>query len=351
MSHENLTGIIIKYLLVVIFIASLVYFSFLVFNLIVILAVSILISFILKPLVKYLEYLKIQKSYAVLIVVVSAIALIGFSVYYFIPIISSQFDSILTQLKALKLQEFLTKIERDIRKVFPTIKPGELSHRIDSLVQSSLETFFSELSNIVTEIISILAFLIIVPFVTFFILKDGRELKLGVINLLPNRYYEMAYQVIDKVDKEIGKFVRGWILDATFVGVMATIGLYFLGIDNFAMIGLVAGIGHLIPYFGPIIGGVPALLVSVYQFGNFSMFLPIVILFTLIYTIDNGFVQPYVFSKSVNMHPVVIIFLILVGSELLGIVGMLLAVPVANVIRVAATELYHGYKNYTIVRL
>lgn len=350
MTQDNLTKKIIKYLIILLSLIGLVYFSIQIFNLIVILAVAILISFILKPLVKYVEFLKIQKTYAVLIVLLSTLFLIGFLVYYFIPIFSTQFENLLASLRDLKIQELLNRLDESLTEIFPLIKPGELSERLTRLIQTSVESFFADISNIVIEILVFVAFLVIVPFVTFFILKDGRELKLGFVNLLPNRYYEMAYHVINKVDKEIGRFVRGWILDACFVGLASTIGLYFLGVDNFAMIGLIAGIGHLIPYFGPIIGGVPALLVSFYQFGDYSMFVPILMLFILIYTIDNGLVQPYVFAKSVNMHPVVIIFLILTGGQLIGIAGMLLAVPVANVIRVAATEIYLGYKEYKIVR-
>jgi len=350
LTQDNLTKKIIKYLLILLSIIGVVYFSIQIFNLIVILAVAILISFILKPLVKYVEFFKIQKTYSVMVVLGSALFLIGFLVYYFIPIFSNQFENLLVSLRDLKIQELLNKLDKSITEIFPLVKPGELSDRLSRLIQTSVESFFTDISGFVGEVLLFAAFLVIVPFITFFILKDGRELKLGFINLLPNRYYEMAYRVINKVDKEIGRFVRGWILDACFVGVASTIGLYFLGIDNFAMIGLIAGIGHLIPYFGPIIGGIPALLVSFYQFGDFSMFIPILLLFTLIYTIDNGLVQPYVFAKSVNMHPVVIIFLILTGGQLIGIAGMLLAVPVANVVRVAATEIYNGYKEYKIVR-
>jgi predicted PurR-regulated permease PerM len=73
-------------------------------------------------------------------------------------------------------------------------------------------------------------------------------------------------------------------------------------------------------------------------------------MFTIVYTIDNGFIQPNVFSKSVDMHPLIIIILIISGSQLVGVIGMLLAVPFATVIRTAAKEIYNGYKNYSIIK-
>jgi len=102
---------------------------------------------------------------------------------------------------------------------------------------------------------------------------------------------------------------------------------------------------------GPIIGGIPALLISVVQFGDMSAFPLIFVLLMLIYTVDNGFVQPYVFSKSVDMHPLIIILLIISGNELFGLLGMLLAVPTVSVLRTAIIEFYFAYKNYKITRL
>jgi predicted PurR-regulated permease PerM len=132
---------------------------------------------------------------------------------------------------------------------------------------------------------------------------------------------------------------------------MSGVGLSLLGINNAASIGFIAGVGHLIPYFGPIIGGIPAIAISIIQFGDFSMLPNIVIMFLIIYTIDNGFIQPNVFSKGTDLHPLVIILLILIGSELLGVFGMLLAVPTATVLKTAAREIYYGYKDYKIIRV
>ena len=168
---------------------------------------------------------------------------------------------------------------------------------------------------------------------------------------MPNKYFEVSYSVIRKISIQLGRFVRGWIFDAFMVGLLSGIGLAILGIDNAASIGLIAGIGHLIPYFGPILGGIPAIIISVIQFGNFSMLPKILLMFCCIYLLDNGFIQPNVFSKSTDIHPLMIIFLIIIGSQTMGILGMLLAVPAATVIKTAAREIYLGYKNYKIIRV
>ena len=102
--------------------------------------------------------------------------------------------------------------------------------------------------------------------------------------------------------------------------------LQFWVFKNSVTIGLIAGLGHLIPYFGPVIGGLPAILISIIQFGDFSKLPSILIMFLIVYTVDNGYIQPNVFSKSTDIHPLMIIILILIGSQVMGIFGMLLAV-------------------------
>ena len=348
---EIATKKIIRILLPLLILLVISYLVLELINILVLIVLSILLAFILRPLVKYLEFLKIPHTYACLISILVAIGFIGFLIYYFVPIIASQLDNLFLLLRDLKIQDLISKIERRISTIFPFIKRGDLSKQFSKLVQGYFETLFTDISAFIPKLFSIAAFILITPFITFFILKDSRNLKLGLVNILPNRYFEMAYEILEKVSIEIGRFVRGWILDAMFLGACIMVGLYLLGIENFVMLGVLAGVGHLIPYLGPLIGAIPAILVSYYQLGNFSFALPIVILFAIVYTVDNGFVQPVIYSKSLKIHPVVIILLILIGNELFGLVGLLLAVPVANVIRVLATEIYRGYKSYRIVKI
>ena len=87
---------------------------------------------------------------------------------------------------------------------------------------------------------------------------------------MPNKYFEMSYWILKRVSLQLGRFVRGWIFDATFVGVVIGFGFYFIGLPNALPLGVMAGLGHLIPYFGPIVGGVPAIILSIMQTGGLS---------------------------------------------------------------------------------
>ncbi|MFN3693828.1 MAG: AI-2E family transporter, partial [Ignavibacterium sp.] len=218
-------------------------------------------------------------------------------------------------------------------------------------VSSQLTNTITHFYDYVSGLVSVVAVLVIVPFITFFILKDSSKIKRELIHLAPNKFFEPAYWILKRVTLQLGRFVRGWIFDATFVGVVLGFGFWIIGIPNALPLGVIAGLGHLIPYFGPVVGAVPAAIISIIYTGDLSQIPLIILLVAITYTVDNGVVQPYVFSKSVDMHPIIIILLIIAGSQLFGLLGMLLAVPTATVIKTAATEIYFAFKNYKMAKL
>jgi putative permease len=210
---------------------------------------------------------------------------------------------------------------------------------------------FEFIQPVLSSIVSVITLLVIIPFITFYILKDSSKIMHHLISMVPNRYFEMSYWITKRVTNQLGKYVRAWIFDALFVGITMGLGLYIIGIQYSLPLGVIAGFGHLIPYFGPVIGGVPAIIISIIQFGDLSQVPFILLLLLVIYTFDNGFVQPYIFSKSLDIHPILIILLIISGGQLFGLLGMMLIIPATTVIKTAVKEIYFAFKNYKIARL
>jgi predicted PurR-regulated permease PerM len=260
-------------------------------------------------------------------------------------------NQLITALEGFSFADEMEAIEKSIVQYLPFLEPGDLTGKAEEFISSQLVNFFDRISELLSSIFSVIAILVIVPFVTFFLLKDSRKILQGILHIIPNKYFEMSYHVLKKVSLQLGLFVRAWIFDATFVGVMIGFGFYIIDVPNALPLGVIAGLGHLIPYFGPVIGGVPAAIVSIVQYGDFSQIPLITLVVLLTYTFDNGFVQPYVFGKSVDMHPIMIILLIISGGTLFGLIGMLLAVPVATVIKTFTKEVYFAMKNYKIARV
>ncbi|MBN2570985.1 MAG: AI-2E family transporter [Ignavibacteriales bacterium] len=348
---DELIRKILKWSGIVIAVAVIFYFAYVVLDIIIILIISLLIAMIFDPLVGLLEKYKFNRFSAVVIVFTIAGTIIYFALSIFIPKISNQLNSIYESISKEEISQLFAQIESEIKNLFPFLESIDLGKQLGKIFSDIIVDSINNMSNILSSIFSIIILAVLVPFITFFILKDNKQILKGLVNIAPNRYFEMTYYVIRKIRRQLGRFVRAWIFDAFSVGLLSGIGLAILGINNPITIGVVAGVGHLIPYFGPIIGGIPAVIVSVLQFGNLSMILPIILMFTIVYIIDNGLIQPNVFGKSTDMHPLVIIILIIFGGQLFGGLGMLLAVPSATVIRTAFQEIYFGYKNYKIIHV
>lgn len=327
-----------------------IYIFILLIDVFIILALSFLLAFIFAPFVFLLEQRGLDRLPATIIVFAVMAVLIYLGLSEVIPKFSVQMNQLMAKLQELSLTEQLAIIQDWLTKNLPFGDFSQVTVKVEEFFSTQLVNSFESISLLLSSIVSVIAFLVIVPFVAFFIIKDSKLILRGIIHMVPNVYFEMSYWIIKKVGIKLGLFVRAWIFDATFVGTLIGFGFYIIGVPNALPLGVIAGLGHLIPYFGPVIGGVPAVIIAVMS-GDFSQ-IPLIMLVVLgVYMIDNGFFQPYVFGKSVDIHPIIIILLIIAGSQLFGVIGMLLAVPVATVIKTTAKEIYFALKNYKIARI
>lgn len=314
--------------------------------------ISVLISLILDPVVSFFENRFVRRG--------SATAITFFILFLFlyllfaivIPQLISQTSDLLRNLKLESIKNEIRSVETFLRSVIPVLKENFLISKWDRFLnQLSVEDALKQLPGFLSGVFSVATIIVIVPFITFFIVKDRKAIIKGVLSLLPNKYFEMSYWIAKKISVQMGRYVRGWLLDAAFVGFACGLAFSLLGVQNAVVLGIIAGLGHLVPYFGPLIGGTPALLILLIQHQGNLTFLPFLLLaIGIIYVVDNGIVQPYVFSKSVDMPPLAIIVLIIAGGKLMGIPGMLFAVPIATIVKTAGSEMYYAYKNYNIAR-
>jgi predicted PurR-regulated permease PerM len=270
---------------------------------------------------------------------------------FLVPSFILQMNQLIETVKKYLTDSKLRNMGNEVHKAIPIIKSADLQDKLTKYVSLQMEKSFDYFASILTGLLSTVAILVIVPFITFFMVKDNKKIIRGILNVVPNKYFELSYYVVKKVTFQLSRYVRAWIFDASFVGCIMGFGLYFIGVQNALPLGVIAGLGHLVPYFGPVIGGIPAILIALIQDGNFSKAPFIIMLVMATYLFDNGIVQPYIFSKSLDIHPIIIILLIIAGGQLFGIIGMLLAIPTATVIKTFAKEIYFAYSNYRIAKL
>jgi predicted PurR-regulated permease PerM len=330
---------------------SLAYLLYLISDVLVILIISILIAFIFEPFVTILEKKGLNRITSIIAAFASTAVIIYLAFSFLVPNFILQMNQFVSMLQVISLHDRIIAIEKVIHNYLPFFTLGELSKRIEEFISSSIINSVDRITSILSSVLSIMILVVIVPFITFFILRDSKIIMRGLLQIVPNKYFEISYWIMKKVTLQLGRYVRGWIFDAAFVGVACGTGYYITGVKNALPLGLISGLGHLIPYLGPVIGGVPAIVISVIQYGDFSHVPSIILMIAIVYTIDNGLVQPFVFSKSIGLHPLIIIFLILIGSQLAGVIGILLAIPTATVLKTLAKEIYFAFKNYKIAKL
>ncbi len=221
---------------------------------------------------------------------------------------------------------------------------------LPSLIPTSeIAQFFSEISK-----------WIVMPFVFIFILLDDGEIKKFLINILPNRYFEMSFAVFDNVDKALGKYLRGTILQSSLVGGVIFIGLFLIGFKpgSAVLIGIIAGISNVIPYLGPLIGYGAGILYGMIV-GKLNPVLPFipqdaaiwgsVIVVFIAQILDNTIFQPVILGKAVNLHPLVIILGVMGGGIAFGFWGMFLAIPTIVVFRVIISTIYKQLRDYQLI--
>ena len=166
------------------------------------------------------------------------------------------------------------------------------------------------------------------------------------MSIVPNRYFEFSLYLLHKINVQVGNYLRGQVLDATIVGLLATGALWFLGVKYFLMIGLFAGVANIIPYFGPVTGATIAIIVSILQTGDFHLASYVIIAFIIIKVLDDAIILPMVMSRSVHISPLTVLLAIMIGGTLFGILGMLLSIPVAGFIKVIVHESMTNYHRY-----
>ncbi len=237
-----------------------------------------------------------------------------------------------------------------LKEWMPLLESKDVVHALNERLQVIATNLFKETPRLVGQLLSGLTFFIIVPFVLFFFLGQGRTIKRAIIELVPNRYFELVLNLLHRIDAQLGGYVRGMVLSVMIVSLLSSIGLYFIGLEHFLLIGILAGLANVIPYLGPLIGIVAGVIATVLQYSalSFGLVIPVIIVFAIVQLVDNVFVAPMVVGRSVNLHPLLVIFAVLVGSELFGAVGMLLAVPTTAVIKVSVRTIYDGWRGYSV---
>ncbi len=249
------------------------------------------------------------------------------------------------------IYRYFSKYEDLFNTLSERLSTSGLAPRIKNPVQMFVEwassgilfrkgsDFAGWLSNFGINLINIgLGFVI-----AFYILKDQEYfLKLWdnfLDVILPRKAESILMHTLIDIHKVISKFFRGQLLDGLIVGILSSIGLFLIGIDFAIFIGMFAGIANIIPYFGPIIGIVPAVIMSLLD-GNVTQAVLSVVILLGIQQVDGAVIAPKIVGDSVGLHPVFVLLAVIIGGKYFGIMGMLIAVPITAILKLFILKMY-----------
>jgi len=322
-------------------------------NLVVFLVLAMILSYILDPFANRLQSVGLNRTLGITLILATVVLVLVFISTSIIPMVANQMAELTAQLSLENIRQIAVQVENQLIAQFEFLPEGFLEDSIpvifnDLFNVNQISTIVGDALGIFTNIFSAV---LVVPFAAFFFLKDGSKIRRDLLQLVPNKYFETTLTVLDKIEKRLGLYFRSVLFQSFLVALSSWGTLSVAGLDNSMSVGIAVGLANTIPYFGPVLGYFLSIIISIIETGNFSLVAACILAIFVVQMLDNLLFQPMLFSRSADMHPVAILFIILIGAETAGILGMLIAIPLATVIKITITQLSWSFNNYQVFRL
>jgi predicted PurR-regulated permease PerM len=310
---------------------------------------GILLAYLLDPMVDKLEKFKLSRLSSTLIVCFVTILIIVPALVLLIGMIENQI-SLLIQATPKYLTLIMEKIRptlENLNERFPDLKSANIEELVKNNIGNSMKFIGKVLKALISNgfaLIKLISLLLIMPIVTFYMLRDWDNFVKKFESLLPKKSKKSIMATFKDIDKIIAGFIRGQLSVCLILGIFYSIGLKLVGLELGLLVGFIAGIISFIPYVGSITGFVVGCILAFAQYGDITHVLYVVGVFMLGQFIEGNFLTPKLVGESVGLHPVWVMFALLAGSVLLGFLGLMLAVPLAAIIGVLVRLAIKRYK-------
>lgn len=299
-------------------------------------ALSFVIVYSLMPFIDLLvEKFDFRRNFAILIVLSIFFTILIYITLAFIPLIGNQISS---------LVEFFIKNQETVQNNVNNILVSSDIDMKKVLLESKdaiLREGFKILNSSFSWFSSMFSLLFMTPIFTIMLIFSYESMDNGVKNILIKLDKEEWIPLIRRIDDAIGKYIKVTMLDSIIVGIASYIIFFFLKMEYSLLFSLIIGMGNFIPFIGPFIGLIPVILFALTK--SWKLVVMIVVLITLVQTVEANIVKPWLTSKSVDIHPITTLLVVLIGGALFGIAGAFLAIPVYIIIKL--TIIYYFEKN------
>lgn len=316
--------------------------------------ISGFLYYLFRPVVSFLMKIhlgrfRINRTLAVSLVFLMLLGIITLALTFMIPLLISQVGQLV-----VKTPDYISAVQKVTNHFYNDLSDHQWMRQLDvqsyiskleKNVMGSVEVFLGSLTKslgtVIGMITSITVTIITVPFMLFYMLKDGHRLIPNIQKMMPSKRAEQVEELLTKMGDTISKYIAGQVIECTFIATFISLGYWAIGMPYALLLGVLAGTTNIIPYLGPYIGVLPALILAFSV--STKMVILVIIVCTVVQQVDGNLVYPNVIGKSLDIHPLTIIMLLLVAGNLAGLMGMILGIPTYAVLKVIVKYFHDIY--------
>ncbi|HEX9711774.1 MAG TPA: AI-2E family transporter [Actinomycetota bacterium] len=314
------------------------------------LAIALVVTYLLNPIVGILVRRGMRRGWAVLLIYLVFLMVVGVILGLLIPVIAHQVSGFIDAVPGY-VQDIVDAINRFAARRNLDFRLDISSEQISDVITDNRETIISFLGgvgSVAGQILHILISIVIGIILSVYLLLDLPKIQHSVMAVVPDERRAEVRDLAERVGSALGGFFRGQLFVALFVGVASAIGLTLIKLPFAVLIGLIAGIFNLVPLIGPFLAAVPAVLVALLSDHPSRAIWALVVLL-VVQQIDNHIISPNVMGRTVRLHPVTVMLALLVGATIAGILGMLVVIPGVAAAKIVITFLWDRRHHFVAV--
>lgn len=302
--------------------------------------IAVIISYILNPIVNILNQRKVPRTIAVLLIYSVFLSSLTVIIMNMTPMFVSQIAELNEHMPqmAMRAQSLVDGFNQN--QLLPDSVRNGFNHSLTKL-ENSISMAISNYMNQIGNTINMLFIAFIVPFVAFYILKDFQIIEKTALAIVPREHRKRTIKLLIDIDTALGNYIRGQLLVCLIIGALAYLGYWLIGMQYALLLASVVAVFNIIPYLGPFFGAAPAIIMA--STISLKMMLFVAIVNLAVQILEGNVISPQVVGRTLHMHPLFIIFALLVGGEVAGIVGLILAVPFFAVMKVIIQHVFLHY--------
>ena len=305
--------------------------------------VAYIFYYILNPLVNFFSK-KISRFLASLLAIVVGVIVILVVIIGMVPIVVEQTKNLITSLpRYIEIVKGYLDTYSDNAYAQVVIEYINNNLNISQLSSKAVEVATLVAQNIASSLSSTASVLITMPFVLFFLLKDATTFNKYFISILPKKLEKPVAETIEEIDDKVGSYIQGQMLVSLCIGVMLFIGYNIIGLHYAFSLATIAAFLSIVPYLGPVIAITPAMLVAAST--SWVMVIKMLVVWGIVQFLEGNIISPNIMGRSMKMHPLTVIFVILIGVNMAGVVGAILGIPVYSILKVLIVKLLTSLKN------